>query len=168
MERVAEKSGLAKTTLYRRWPTKAALCMELYLEAASRELRDPDTGDIESDLKQIFNMVASLQTRTVAGQAFMGIIAEAQLNPAVKSGDLVKFAERRREITSRVLRRAIERGELRADTDIDVVIDALGGALTFRLLQGHAPLSRKFANDLVRLVLSGCKSSQSRRARKEM
>ena len=37
MERVAAKSGVAKTTLYRRWPTKAALCVELYLDVASRE-----------------------------------------------------------------------------------------------------------------------------------
>ena len=41
MERVAAESGVAKTTLYRRWPTKAALCMALYLDVAGRELRDP-------------------------------------------------------------------------------------------------------------------------------
>ena len=45
MERVAGKSGVAKTTIYRRWPTKAALCMELYLAVAGRELHDPDTGE---------------------------------------------------------------------------------------------------------------------------
>src|SRR5687768_14431775 len=62
MERVAAESGAAKTTLYRHWPTKAALCMDLYLEEAGRELRDPDTGDIERDLRQIVNGVVRLQT----------------------------------------------------------------------------------------------------------
>src|SRR5579864_7034095 len=57
MERVAAESGVAKTTLYRRWPTKAALCMDLYLEVAGRELHDPDTGDITSDLRHICNTV---------------------------------------------------------------------------------------------------------------
>jgi AcrR family transcriptional regulator len=167
MERVAAESGVAKTTLYRRWPTRAALCMELYLEAAGRELHDPNTGNIAGDLKQICNTVIYLQTRTVAGPAFIGLIAEALSNPEAASASLVEFAERRREITRRVLERAIHRGELRAETDIDLVIDALGGATTFRLLQGHAPLSRKFADALIELVLSGCRTPQSR-ARKVM
>ena len=161
MERVAATSGVAKTTLYRRWPTKAALCMELYLEVAGRELHDPDIGDVASDLRYICNTVVRLQTKTVAGPAFIGLLAEAQSNPKASAALLAKFAERRREITRRVLKRAIQRGEIRWDADIDLVIDALGGATTFRLLQGHAPLSRKFANALVTLVLSGC------RARKE-
>ena len=155
MERVSSDSGVAKTTLYRHWPTKAALCMDLYLEEAGRELRDPDTGDVASDLKEIVNAVVRLQTRTVAGQAFVGLIAEAQINPASRDAFLAEFAERRREITRRVLRRAIDRGELRRDVDIDLVIDIIGGATTFRLLQGHAPLNRKFADSLVALVLTG-------------
>lgn len=165
MERVAAESGVAKTTLYRRWPTKAALCMELYLEVAGRELQDPETGDVTSDLRQIVNTVIRLQTRTVAGPAFIGLIAEAQSNPESSAAFLANFAERRREVTRRVLKRAIHRGEIRAETDIDLVIDALGGATTFRLLQGHALLSRKFADALVTLVLSGCRTPQAGRAR---
>src|SRR5215469_3510161 len=61
MERVDAESGVAKTTLYRRWPTKAALCMELYLEVAGGELQDPDTGDVENDLEQIAATVIRLQ-----------------------------------------------------------------------------------------------------------
>ncbi|HZW95892.1 MAG TPA: TetR/AcrR family transcriptional regulator [Candidatus Eremiobacteraceae bacterium] len=165
MERVAAESGVAKTTLYRRWPTKAALCMELYLDVASRELRDPDTGDVARDLKSIAHKVVRLQTRTVAGPAFIGLIAEAQIAPETRPAFLAEFAERRREVTRRVLRRAVKRGELRANTDIDLVIDALGGAFTFRLLQGHAPLTEKFADSLVDLILSGCRSRPD--ARKE-
>jgi AcrR family transcriptional regulator len=156
MERVAAESGVAKTTLYRRWPTKAALCMDLYLDVAGQELCDPDTGDVANDLEQIADTVIRLQTRTVAGPALIGLIAEAQLNPATRAPFLAEFADRRREVTRLVLRRAIERGELRPDTDIDLVIDALGGAVTFRLLQGHAPLTTTFIKRLVALVLCGC------------
>ena len=157
MERVAAESRVAKTTLYRHWPTKAALCMELYLEVAGNELSDPDTGDVGSDLKHVANAVVRLQTKTVAGPALIGLIAEAQVNPDSRPAFLAEFAERRREVTRLILNRAIERGELRADTDIDLVIDALGGAVTFRLVQGHAPLTREFADALVTLVLNGCK-----------
>jgi AcrR family transcriptional regulator len=162
MERVAAESGVAKTTLYRTWPTKAALCMDLYLDVASRELRDPDTGDVSGDLKAIAHTVITLQKRTVAGPAFIGLIAEAQISPATRSAFLAEFAEKRRELTRTVLRRAIDRGEIARDTDIDLVIDVIGGATMFRLLQGHAPLTRRFSDSLVELVLSGCRRPRGR------
>ena len=162
MERVAAESGVAKTTLYRTWPTKAALCMDLYLDVAGRELRDPDTGDVARDLKAIAETVINLQKRTVAGPAFIGLIAEAQISPDTRSAFLAEFAEKRREITRTILRRAIERSQIRRDTDIDLVIDIIGGATMFRLLQGHAPLTRRFSNALVDLVLSGCRQQRRR------
>jgi AcrR family transcriptional regulator len=158
MERVAAESGVAKTTLYRHWPTKAALCMDLYLEVAGRELRDPDTGDVAKDLASMVNSVVRLQTRTVAGPAFIGLIAEAQIDPAARKALLGEFAERRRQITRSVLERGVERGQIRSDVDLDLVIDAIGGATTFRLLQGHAPLNGRFADSLVALVLRGAAS----------
>jgi AcrR family transcriptional regulator len=162
MERVAAESGIAKTTLYRSWPTKAALCMDLYLDVAGRELHDPDRGDVATDLRHIAETVVHLQTRTVSGPAFIGLIAEAQVNPETRTAFLAEFAERRRGVTRQVLRRAIQRGEIHADTDIDLVIDAIGGAVTFRLLQGHAPLTKKFVQSLIHLVLNGCVKKEPR------
>src|SRR6187549_3514967 len=103
MERVAAESGVAKTTLYRHWPTKASLCMDLYLEEAGRELHDPDTGSVAEDLKRIVAAVVRLQTKTVAGQAFVGLIAEAQINPGTREAFLAEFAERRRGLTRKVI-----------------------------------------------------------------
>src|SRR5205807_355893 len=142
--------------------TKAALCMDLYLEIAGRELDVPETGSVAGDLRHIAARVVRLQTKTVAGPAVIGLIAEAQLNPETRKAFLAEFAERRREVTRAVLRRAIQRREIRADTDIDLFIDALGGAVTFRLLQGHAPLTTKFTNALVKLLLAGCSTKESR------
>ena len=155
MEKVAAASGVAKTTLYRHWPTKAALCMDLYLDEAGRELHDPDTGNVADDLRYVVNTVVRLQTRTIAGPALIGLIAEAQIDPSSREAFLAEFAHRRRRITRAILHRAIERGEVRADVDVDLVIDLLGGATTFRLLQGHAPLNARFADALVALVLAG-------------
>src|SRR5258705_2536363 len=113
MERVAAESGVAKTTLYRHWPTKAALCMDLYLEEAGRELRDPDTADVASDLRHVVNGVVRLQTRTVAGPAFIGLIAEAHINPQSRDAFLAAFPDKRRALTRLILRRPIKRVELR-------------------------------------------------------
>jgi len=157
MERVAAASGVAKTTLYRHWPTKAALCMDLYLDEAGHELADPDTGDVRRDLEAIVSDVVRLQTRTVAGAAFLGLVAEAQIHPSSRDAFLAEFAERRRGLTRKVLRRAVARRQLRRGVDLDLVIDAIGGATTFRLLQGHAPLDARFAKALVALVLDGAR-----------
>ena len=155
MKRVASESGVAKTTLYRRWPSKAALCMSLYLAVAERELYEPDTGNVADDLKQTTRTVVRLHTRTVAGPALIGMIAEAHLNPDSSSAVLADFAKQRREITQRVIARAKSRGQLRRDVDGDLIIDALGGATVFRLLQSHAPLTPQFADAIVGLVLKG-------------
>ena len=162
MERVAAESGAAKTTLYRQWPTKAALCMDLYLDIAARELNVPDTGSVEGDLQKIADTVVHLQTRTVAGPAFLGLIAEALVNPETRAAFLAEFAERRREVTRVVLKRAIARREIRPGTDIDLFIDALGGATTFRLLQGHAPLTTRFTTALITLLLEGCRTKEKK------
>jgi AcrR family transcriptional regulator len=159
MERVAAESGVAKTTLYRHWPTKAHLCRDLYLEVAGRELKDPATGDVATDLRCIAETVVRLQTRTVAGPALLGLIAEAQINPDTTFSFLAEFAQRRRTATRLVLQRAIERGQLRPETDPELVIDGIGGAITFRLLQRHAPTNRKFIEGLIELVLSGCRNT---------
>jgi len=96
MERVAAESGVAKTTLYRHWPTKAALCMDLYLAQAARELHDPDTGRVADDLRHVVNTVVRLQTRTVAGPALVGLIAEAQIDPSTRQ---VKVADQYGEVS---------------------------------------------------------------------
>jgi hypothetical protein len=111
----------------------------------------------DPSLKYIAGTVVRLQTRTVAGPAFIGLIAEAQVNAETRTAVLKEFAKRRREVTTLILRRGIDPGQVHPNTDIDLVIDALGGAVTFRLLQGHAPLTKKFADALVDLVLSGCR-----------
>ena len=155
MERVTAKSGVAKTTLYRHWPSKAALCMEIYLEEAGRQLADPDTGGIEADLRQLVGAVVHLQTKTVAGPALLGLIAEAQIDPSSREAFLAEFAQRRRTLTRDIVRRAIRRGEIRDVVDVELLIDVIGGATTFRLLQGHAPLDAAFIRSLVALVLRG-------------
>ena len=98
-----------------------------------------------------------IDTRTVAGPAFIGLIAEAHIDPSTREAFLAEFARRRRRLTRAVIERAVARGELRRDLDVDLMIDVIGGATTFRLLQGHAPLNSRFARALVALVLAGAR-----------
>jgi hypothetical protein len=66
-----------------------------------------------------------------------------------------RFVEPRRQQAREIFRRAIERGEIPADTKVEVALDLLYGPLYHRLLHGHAPLNDRFVRDVVDTVLDG-------------
>lgn len=155
IEGIAAKAKVAKTTIYRWWPTKAAIFMELYNELAAKTLTALDTGSVTEDLRNLLRGMFKLFTTTSAGPAMVGMISEAQSNSEVAKVFQEQFMVRRRNVTRTILQRGVERGELQADLDIDLAIDVISGAIWYRLLQGHAPLDEQFADGVVRQVLSG-------------
>jgi hypothetical protein len=91
-----------------------------------------------------------------------GLIAEAQTDPAFAALYLEQFVEPRREATRQLLVRAVERGEIAADTDLDLSLDLLYGPIYHRLLHGHAPLSERFAQQVVDAVIAAISSGAVR------
>jgi hypothetical protein len=83
------------------------------------------------------------------------LVAEAQTDPEFASIYHARFVAPRREPASTLLRRAIDRGELRPDIDADLALDLVYGPLYHRLLHGHAPLNDRFVRDVVDAVLAG-------------
>jgi hypothetical protein len=83
------------------------------------------------------------------------LVTEAQTDPAFAAEYLARFVEPRRAQAAEVFRRAIERGEIPADTKIEVVLDLIYGPIYHRLLHGHAPLNERFVRDVVDAVLGG-------------
>ena len=155
IEGIAARASVAKTTIYRWWPTKAAIFMELYNELAAEMLTALDTGSVEQDLRNLLRRLFQLFTTTSAGPAMVGMIAEAQSNPEVANTFQKQFMVRRRNVTREILKRGVERGELQAELDIDLAIDVVSGPIWYRLLQGHAPLDDHFADSLVHQILLG-------------
>lgn len=155
IEGIAARASVAKTTIYRWWPTKAAIFMELYNEIAAKTLIALDTGSVEEDLRNLLQGLFKLFTTTSAGPAMVGMISEAQSNPEVAKAFQKQFMFHRRQVTHALLKRGVERGELQADLDIELAIDVISGPIWYRLLQGHAPLDDHFADGVVRQVLFG-------------
>jgi len=98
------------------------------------------------------------------GRVIAGLITEAQMDPAFAAEYRTRFVEPRREQGRVVFRRAIERGEIPADTKIEVALDMLYGPLYHRLLHGHAPLNDRFVRDVVDTALAGIAPGQPTRA----
>ena len=155
MDAVASRAGVSKATIYRWWPSKERLALEALVEWSSASSPPRDTGDLRSDLLALVRPWVRDIRRRQFGRVIAALIAEAQSDPAFAAEYRHHFVDHRREPMQAAFARAIARGEAPADLDIDVALDLVYGPLYHRLLQGHAPLTDRFAQQVVDLALKG-------------
>lgn len=128
---VAERAGVGKGTVYRRWPRKELLVTSVLAHIADdRPL--PDTGSARDDLAELLRYELGLLTAGL-GKVAASVFAEAAFNPVLADA-LREPTRRRRETLAAVIRRGIERGDLRADLDPETAVDLLWGAVFYRFL----------------------------------
>ena len=170
VDEVAERAAVAKTTLYRRWPTKDHLAFAVVTRMIPFALV-PDTGDICHDLTEFaVGMAASLQQyRTTGSSDGMSpglageIVAAAGRHPDI--GDLIRTMHARRHAMALArLQRAGEREGLRADIAHGRLIAPISGPIFYRALLTGAATDRTYAERLVRAVLDGAIAAQEVRA----
>ena len=156
MDAVAERAGVSKATIYRWWPTKETLALDaLYNEWAAVQPTPRNTGSLRGDLLSLLRPWVRLASSRPYGRVIGALITEVQTDPAFGEVYRSRFVEPRREQARVVFRRAIERGEIPADTKVEVAVDMLYGPLYHRLLHRHAPLNERFMRDVVDTVLDG-------------
>lgn len=149
IEAIALEAGVAKQTIYRWWPNKAALFIDVYGRIVPRDLVAKDTGSIAGDLDALLSQLSVLYAHTAAGKILSGLIADAQADAAVAAQLRDTYVAPRRAIVRSILRRAVQRGEIDAPDDPDFASDLLSGAIWFRLLLGERRLDRAFRRRLV-------------------
>lgn len=155
IEAVAAQAGVGKQTIYRWWPSKAALVMEAYSAMVAQEIAIPDSGRLEEDLYLLFEQIFSRLSSSGFGKAIAGLLAEAQTDPILAAELLDSFIDWRRKMVLQLLEKGLERGEVAPEADLQIAVDSLFGSMWYRLLVGHAPLDQQFAKDLVSQLLSG-------------
>jgi AcrR family transcriptional regulator len=155
IEGIAARAGVAKTTIYRSWPSKAAVVMDGVFVQSDPRLSFPDTGSAREDLVLQMGRVTELLNDPGFGRPFVGLLAQSQHDPVLAEALHAWLLTARRAGATEVLRRGVDRGELRAGLDVDVAIDALYGALYYRLLVSHEPLSPEYARTVVDTVFPG-------------
>jgi AcrR family transcriptional regulator len=152
IEAIAARAGVGKKTIYRWWPSKAAVALEALITSSDAYASFPDTGSLEGDLLSYFEQ-AFLALRGKSGTVLSGLAAEAQLDPAFAHEFQRTFiVPRRAELIER-LRRAMQQGELAPDTNLDVLADLIYGAKWYRFLLYPAPLDDTFAREIAALIL---------------
>jgi AcrR family transcriptional regulator len=159
IEEVAARSGVAKTTIYRRWNSRGTLALDAFLADFQSQQPPPDTGSLRGDLLAALRAWIRAVTRTSAGPILAGLIAESQRDPELGVAWRERVVEQLRAQHKIMLNRAVDRGEIPPDTDQEVVLDLLFGAAYHRLLHGHRPLTDSFARRVVDLIVAGVQRS---------
>jgi len=141
IEGVAARAGTSKATVYRRYESKVAL-VAAALQHAGEQRPIHGTGNLEHDLDVVLHHLASLTHDPVHGAGLRHLVADGLRNPEL--GEVyAAFVRDRRAMTQGLLREAIERGELRADVDLDMATDAIGGPIFYRHLVTHLPIDER-------------------------
>jgi AcrR family transcriptional regulator len=161
---IARKVGRARTSLYRRWPSKR----HLVAYAVLSEMGDPPAShsgelrrDLEAAVRTLFNAFAG-----PLGPALAGLVADMAHDEGLARAIRRDVLAERREWLRRVFDRARARGEAREDLDIELVLDMLTGPFYYRMLFGHQRITPRMMQELVEYVLRAvCPRRQVRRQR---
>lgn len=163
VDEVAATARASKATMYRRWPGKADLVLAAVLEGMSQQAVTPDTGSLRGDLLEIGHTVSE-QARQHAA-TMRAVLAETSRDAEL--GNVVRqrfFGQRKKEI-SRVLNRAVERGEITADAISDELWDLMPGYLVYRAVVQDRPPTRRTITALVDdIILPSLTRDPGRRA----
>jgi len=151
VEGVANRAGVGKATIYRRWPSKLPLVIEAFGGLPAFE--DVDTGDVVRDLKKMLRSYLDLFNSTQLSAVLPSLAGERAHNPDLSAFDPVM--QDRRQPLIRALERGVERGELREDLDFDLAADMIVGPIAVRLYFSGRTVSPKLVGPMVDMALSG-------------
>ncbi len=149
IEAVAERAGVNKTTVYRRWPTKAELALEALAQEGDSLFADPATGSLEEDLRVVARRLTR-RLRTRRGRALYTVVLEndaGDFKPARSRGD-----------AHAIIERGIARGELPADTDAYFFSAVFFGPVIQQALFASTVPVEAFLTKLVTFALAGARA----------
>jgi len=160
---VAVRAGVSKATIYRWWPSKELLALDALATewAVATPSAERDMGNLRRDLLARVRPWLRQLNEKPYGRIIAELLAEAQSDAAFAALYQDRFVKPRREATRPLFQRAIDRGELAADTDIELALDLLYGTIYHRLLHGHAPLTERFAQQVIDAVISANSTGQN-------
>lgn len=152
VEGVAQRAGVGKATIYRRWPSKLPLVVEAFGQLPGFE--EVDSGSLETDLKETLKTYLANFNASSLGAVFPSLAGERAHNPEL-SKLLEPVAKARREPFVRIFERARERGEISNEVDIGLAADLVVGPISVTLFFRGGTLSPKMVGPIVDLALGG-------------
>ena len=153
LEEVARTAGTTKPAIYRRWPSR----QRLVLAALGRRLgatRAPDTGCTLCDLDECLKVFVAAFRRMPAG-VLASLFADCAGDADLRAAFMSALFEPPRAAVRETLERAHDRGDLREDVEIELILDLIGSLIHYRALFGHAPTTHAEIERAVEALLQG-------------
>lgn len=157
IESVAERAGVGKTTIYRRWQSKEELVVAT-IGTLYEGTDVPDTGDVRADLTTVVRHMHGLIQNTKAGRALPRMAGELARGSPLGHAYMRTVLAPRLEAVGAALQRAEDRGDLRSDLDVEIAVASIVGPMMFLALTGRiANLDEELASRLVDQAITGMK-----------
>lgn len=153
IEAVAERSGVAKTTVYRHWPTRAALLVDAFASLVEGH-EPPDTGDLRADLTAVGSGLAAKLADPGWSRVMATLLDAAESDPELAELSAALTDQRRRAART-VLERAQADGTARDDLDADLAVQLLAGTLFYRRFLLRDPADDTTVEAIVDILLTG-------------
>jgi AcrR family transcriptional regulator len=149
----AAASGVAKTTIYRHWPDRAALILDA-VHTHFEQVGSPDTGSLAGDLKAYTGMMRQRDLSGTVGDIMPCVIEAARYD--VEMAQLIdRFGAEREAGLARILERARDRGELVTDLDMERLMGVLLGPIVFQKVVRRRPLTAEYVETCIDVALAG-------------
>lgn len=129
---IAAEAGVNRTTVYRRWPTKSALVMDIMLEEMSATVPLPDTGSFQGDLEKLLLDVNAALAQPLVRAVLQALMASSQANTDENTAAKKAFWDQRFAVSGELVTRAVARGEVPAGTVPRTVLELAASPLFFR------------------------------------
>ncbi|MFD7504333.1 TetR/AcrR family transcriptional regulator [Streptomyces sp. NPDC059850] len=139
MEAVAKRAGVGKSALYRRWPSKQQMVIDIASELSVAMVDLPDSGSLRGDVLAALRAVADWLTHPQFSRVLPDLFAEARRDEALSQALAVGIGAPRRARAVALLDRAVERGELPPDTDRELALDLLAAPVYWRIAVRGVP-----------------------------
>ncbi|MER7765598.1 TetR-like C-terminal domain-containing protein [Kitasatospora sp. NPDC096140] len=154
LENVARRAGAGKAAIYRRWSSKLDMTLALVRAVAVDDSEIKDTGTLRGDVLAFLTDNARALRHPLPSRIIPDLLAEAGRNPELAQVLLTAVRDTRRGNASRLLERAVERGELPPGTDLELALDLLAGPLYWRLAVVHTPTAPDYLERLTDKLLA--------------
>ncbi|MFI7893680.1 TetR/AcrR family transcriptional regulator [Streptomyces sp. CACIS-1.16CA] len=174
IEGIAARAGVGKQTIYRWWPSKAAVLMDAFLDLAGRAAEDagsgsgagsggtgepapgiPDTGDLAADLKLVLRATVDELNDPALEAPTRALTAEGIVDAKLGAEFVHKLLDPQLALYVTRLRAAQEAGDVRADVDPRTALELLIGPLMHRWLLRTLPLTHAYADEIVDCAVGG-------------
>jgi AcrR family transcriptional regulator len=152
IEAIAQSAGVSRPTIYRYWPNAPAVAMAAFLETTGAAEASSKPRNALSALRAQLHALADAFAAP-AGRSVAAMVAAAQSETELAKAFRNEFIARNRDATRALLERCVADKAIEPPEDIELTLDLVFGPLFYRLLMGHAPITRSFVDRLVDQVI---------------